>query len=261
VARKGAPAPGEERKLTYTEHLSELRRRIILSVVAVVGCAIAAFSLKDHVLEAIRRPVADLTMVFLTPAELFMAYVKISIMAGLMVAAPFIFFQVWMFVRPGLTRKERVGAAAAIVSGSLFFVVGALFGYLVMLPMTMHFFLQYQTATIRASISFGAYVGFLTSVLVSFGVAFELPLLLVLLTRLRIVNHMLLAKSRKYALLIILVAAAVLTPGPDIVSQIMLAAPMLVLYELSILGSRLFRVKPRDDEVAAGAAGGGTATP
>ena len=235
----------DERKLSYSEHLAELRWRLALSGVAIIACSVGAFTVRESILELVRRPVAGAALVFLNPPELFLSYVKIAIVVGLIVAAPFVFFQVWMFVRPGLTRGERLGVGFAIVSGSFFFAAGTVFGYLVALPMTLRFFLQYQTDEIRAFLSFGSYVGFLTSLLLAFGAAFELPLLVLVLTRLRIVDHTRLARYRKYALLIILIVAAVLTP-PDVVSQLLLAGPMLVLYEISILASRIFRVREGD---------------
>ncbi len=231
------------RTLTYAEHLGELRRRLLLSALAVVATSAAAYAFRGTLVDLARRPVADVPFVFLDPPELFLANVRIAVAAGVVAAAPFVFFQAWMFVRPGLKRGERLVVGFAIVSGSLFFAAGALFGYLVVLPMTLRFFLQYETGAIRASLSFGRYVGFLTSLLLAFGAAFELPLLVLVLARLGIVDAAQLARSRKYAVLAILVVAAVLTP-PDVVSQVLLAGPMLVLYEISILLARLARRRP-----------------
>lgn len=232
-----------ERTLGYVEHLSELRRRLLLSALAVVAASVGAYSFREGLVDLVLRPVAGVPFVFLDPPELFLANIKISIVAGLAVAAPFVFFQVWIFVRPGLKRGERMIVGLAILFGTLFFAAGVLFGYLVALPMTMRFFLQYETGAIRASLSFGSYVGFLTSLLLAFGIAFELPLLVLVLARLGIVDASLLARSRKYALLIILVVAAILTP-PDVVSQLLLAVPMLVLYEIGIVAARLARRRP-----------------
>ena len=229
-----------ERTLSYVEHLSELRRRLLLSALAVVAASVGAYSLRETLVDLVLRPVAAVPFVFLDPPELFLANVKIAIVAGLAVASPFVLFQVWIFVRPGLKRGERMIVGLAILFGTLFFAAGVLFGYLVVLPMTLRFFLQYETAAIRASLSFGSYVGFLTSLLLAFGIAFELPLLVLVLARLGLVDAALLARSRKYALLIILVVAAILTP-PDVVSQLLLAGPMLVLYEIGILAARLAR--------------------
>lgn len=232
-----------EGTLSYVEHLSELRRRLLLSALAVVAASVGAYSLRETLVDLVLRPVAAVPFVFLDPPELFLANVKIAIVAGLAVASPFVLFQVWIFVRPGLKRGERMIVGLAILFGTLFFAAGVLFGYLVVLPMTLRFFLQYETAAIRASLSFGSYVGFLTSLLLAFGIAFELPLLVLVLARLGIVDASLLARSRKYALLIILVVAAILTP-PDVVSQLLLAGPMLVLYEIGILAARLARRGP-----------------
>lgn len=229
-----------ERTLSYVEHLGELRRRLLWSALAIVAASVGAYSWRDTLVGLARRPVADVPFVFLDPPELFLANIRIAIVAGVVAAAPFVFFQIWLFVRPGLKRGERFMVAFAIVFGSLFFAAGAVFGYLVVLPMTLRFFLQYETGAIRASLSFGSYVGFLTSLLLAFGLAFELPLLVMVLARLGIVDAALLARSRKYALLIILIVAAILTP-PDVISQLLLAGPMLVLYEISILLARLAR--------------------
>jgi sec-independent protein translocase protein TatC len=233
-----------DRTLSYAEHLSELRRRLLVSALAVVAASVAAYSFRDALVDLVRRPVADVPFVFLDPPELFLANIKIAVLAGLVIAAPFIFFQIWMFVRPGLKTGERITVGLAILFGTLFFAAGALFGYLVVLPMTLRFFLQYETGAIRASLSFGRYVGFLTSLLLAFGIAFELPMLVLVLARLGIVDARRLARWRKYALLAILIVAAILTP-PDVVSQLLLAGPMLVLYEISIFVARLAR-RPAD---------------
>jgi sec-independent protein translocase protein TatC len=156
-----------------------------------------------------------------------------------MVASPIILYQFWMFVAPGLYKKERRMLAPVVLLSSLFFIGGALFGYFFVFPWGFKFFIGFATDTIRPLPSMKEYFGFSAKLLLAFGLVFELPLVLTFMARLGIVSVDFLKKNRKYAILLIFTAAAILTP-PDVITQIMMALPLMVLYEISIIGARMF---------------------
>ena len=220
--------------MPFLDHVAELRKRLLFAFAALAVGTGASFAFTERLAEYLMRPVDGLTFVYLSPPELFLAYVRIAILAGLVLSSPVILFELWMFVRPGLVRRERRAILAGLFFGALFFAAGASFSFFVILPFTMKFFLQYATDRIEAVFSFGEYVGFVSSLVLSFGAAFELPIVTAILAALGIVKGSTLAAARRYAVLLVFIAAAILTP-PDVVSQVLLALPMLVLFELSVI--------------------------
>lgn len=223
--------------MPFLAHLAELRRRLLWAFAAMAAATIASFPVAGTLAEFLMDPVPGLTFVYLSPPELFLAYVRIAVLAGLMISSPVILFQIWMFVRPGLLKRERRAILAGLFLGAIFFAAGAAFAFLVLLPLTLRFFLQYATERIEALFSFGEYVGFVTSLVLSFGAAFELPVITAILAALGVVKGSTLAKARRYAVLLVFIVAAILTP-PDVVSQVLLALPMLFLFELSVIAAR-----------------------
>jgi sec-independent protein translocase protein TatC len=167
---------------------------------------------------------------------------KVAFVAGLILASPFVLYQIWAFVAPGLYQKEKKYVVPFVLGGTVFFALGVLFGYFVALPVGFKFLLGYATDFIKPMPSMKEYLSFSIKFLLAFGLVFEFPVVLVLLSRIGVVDARTLARQRKYAILLIFVFAAVLTP-PDIVSQVIVALPMIGLYELSILLSRLFGKK------------------
>jgi len=163
-----------------------------------------------------------------------------------MLAAPVILYQFWMFVAPGLYTQERHLLIPIVTLSSLFFVGGALFGYFIVFPLGFKFFLGFANETIRALPSMKEYLSFSSKLLLAFGIVFELPLILTFMAKLGMVTVDLLKKNRKYALLLFFIGAAILTP-PDVVTQIMMAIPLMLLYEVSILGARVFGKKKSDE--------------
>jgi sec-independent protein translocase protein TatC len=159
-----------------------------------------------------------------------------------MLAAPVIIYQFWVFVAPGLYQKERSILLPIVVMSSFFFIGGSLFGYFIVFPFGFKFFLGFASETIRPLISMREYLSLSSKLLLAFGLAFELPLVITFLAKLGLVTVDFLKKNRKYAILLFFVAAAILTP-PDVVTQVMLALPLMALYELSILGAKLFGKK------------------
>ncbi len=246
--------------MAFTEHLSELRKRIIISLLALLAGFIVSFNYSEQIFDvltlplrseirfSIHYPVISLiptkiknpSLVFLAPAEALWMHLKVSFVAGLLLSLPVTLYQLWKFVSPGLLLKEKKYIAPFIVTASLLFLTGASFCFLFVLPFAMSFLLTYKTASMTPMLSVGSYVDFCLKFILSFGAVFELPIVIVLLTRMGIVTPKTLAKHRKYAILLAFVIAAVLTPTPDAFNQTLMAVPIIVLYEAGILVSRFF---------------------
>jgi sec-independent protein translocase protein TatC len=190
--------------------------------------------------------VPDISFVFISPAELLLSYIKIAVIIGLSVSSPFLIMQVWLFVSPGLEKKERRTMLFSLLFGGVFFILGAVFAYVVVLPLILEFFMGFQVEGIEEMISFSSYLSLIVNTVLSFGLIFELPSIMVIMVRFGIVKVRFLRKNRKYIILVIFVVAAVLTP-PDIISQTLLALPMILLFELGIFLSRIVERK-RDKE-------------
>ena len=170
-------------KLTLTEHLGELRKRLIISFMAIIICAFAAYRYMDKIIDIITRPAGELEFIYLSPPELFMAYIKISLVLGLIISSPIVLLQIWGFVKPGLKKKEKKYVVFALSMGTIFLLMGVVFAYYIIVPMTIKFFIGVTVDRITPSFSFANYVGFVSSLLLSFGLVFELPLLIILLTQ------------------------------------------------------------------------------
>jgi sec-independent protein translocase protein TatC len=234
----------EEGKAPFTAHLEELRKRLITCFIAVgVGFAIC-YGFKEKLFQILVQPLLRVmetgeTLIFTGLPEAFFTYLKVALLSGLMLAAPIIIYQFWMFVAPGLYDREKRLMLPIIFLSSFFFVGGALFGYFIVFPWGFKFFLGFADDYIRALPSMKEYMGFSAKLLLAFGLVFELPLVITFLAKLGLVSVDFLKKNRKYALLLFFAGAAILTP-PDVVTQIMMALPLMLLYEISILGARIF---------------------
>jgi sec-independent protein translocase protein TatC len=249
----------EEDKLPFTAHLVELRDRLIKCVAAVgIGFALA-YGFKEKLFEMLCLPLIRALqsgdkLIFTGLTEAFFTYMMVALMAGLILAAPVIIYQFWMFVAPGLYKKERMALLPAVMLSTVFFVGGALFGYFFVFPVGFKFLLGFASETIRPLPTMKEYLDFAVKMLLAFGLAFELPIVLTLMARLGIVTAESLKKIRRYSIVMAFFLGAILTPGPDVVSQLMMSVPLVILYELSIIGARIFGRKP--DEVPAEAEAG-----
>lgn len=242
----------EEKKagtMSVAGHLRELRKRLVNSVCAVLGFSVLAFIFIQKFVDLMLRLSSDFSFVYLAPAELVTAYLRLAVVLGLVFASPVILWQVWAFVSPGLTDGERRSGKIALVAGFGFFLIGALFCYAVVLPMTLSFFYGFNSSKdIAASISFDSYMTFVLGMLVVFGAVFEMPVLSYLLGRVGVLHADWLRKGRKYAILLIFIVAAIITP-PDVVSQVMTAIPMIALYELSaVVCARAEKNRPPEEK-------------
>ena len=241
----------EEDKQPFTNHLDELRKRLITSFYAVgIGFA-ACYAFKEKLFYVLVAPLQKAmksgdTLIYTHLPEAFFTFLKTALISGIILASPVLLYQFWMFVAPGLYDREKKLLIPILFLSTLFFTGGALFGYFIVFPWGFKFFLSFATDTIRPMPSMKEYLGFASKLLLAFGIVFELPLVLTFLARLGIVSVEFLKKYRKYAILIFFVGAAMLTP-PDVVTQIMMALPLMLLYEISIIGARIFG-KKRDDE-------------
>jgi sec-independent protein translocase protein TatC len=242
----------EASKLPFTAHLEELRKRLIVCFVAVgIGFALS-YGFKETLFNILVNPLVKVmkpgdSLIFTGLPEAFFTYLKVAFLAGLMLAAPIIIYQFWMFVAPGLYDREKRLMLPIVMLSSFFFVGGALFGYFVVFPWGFKFFLGFASETIRPMPSMKEYLGFSAKLLLAFGLVFELPLVITFLARLGIVSVDFLKKKRKYALLVFFAGSAILTP-PDVVTQIMMALPLMLLYEISIFGARIFGRKTDNEE-------------
>ena len=244
----------EDEKLPFTSHLEELRKRLIVSFIAVGVGFVVSFGFKERLFKILVYPLINVmkpgeTLIYTGLPEAFFTYLKVSFLTGLILASPILLYEFWMFVAPGLYKNERRMMAPIVLLSTLFFVGGSLFGYFFVFPWGFKFFLGFATDTIRPLPSMKEYFGFSAKLLLAFGVVFELPLVLTFLARLGIVSVGFLKKNRKYAILLIFTGAAILTP-PDVITQVLMAVPLMALYEISIIGARLFGKKKAKEETS-----------
>jgi sec-independent protein translocase protein TatC len=237
----------DEKKLPLTAHLQELRKRLILSFIAVGAGFVFCYAFAESIFNILAAPLIKMmpnggSLVFISVAEAFFTYMKVAFVAGLILTSPFVLYQIWAFVAPGLYQKEKKYVVPFVLGGSVFFALGVLFGYFIALPVGFKFLLGYATDFIKPMPSMKEYLSFSIKFLLAFGLVFEFPVVLVLLARIGVVDAKTLARQRKYAILLIFIFAAVMTP-PDLISQVLMALPLMGLYELSILLSRIFGKK------------------
>ncbi|WMJ85532.1 twin-arginine translocase subunit TatC [Anaerocolumna sp. MB42-C2] len=222
-------------KMSLVEHLSEFRKRLIVVAVCFFISTIASFYFSQEFVDRLVLLGKGYTFIYISPSELFMQYINLSVIAGIVITSPVILFELWKFLCPGLLLKEKAIMCFAFLSGFAFFLIGAAFAYFIMVPFLLQYFLKVDTTqTIKPMISFANYVSFITSSLLTFGLIFEMPIISMVLSNLGFLKPQWLVKSRKAVIVAIFVIAAILTP-PDIISQIMVAIPMLLLYELSVI--------------------------
>ena len=238
--------------MSLSGHLKELRNRIIvvLLVLLVGFCVCLAFSPKLMTLLTNMGKDYGYIYVYIAPAETLLVEFSIALIGGLVLTFPVLGYNIFAFCSPGLKRRERSFVRASLLGGTVFFVLGVLFAYYISLPFMLRFLIQLTgSVDVSASISIQQYCNFLMTVFVIFGIVFEMPVITVLLTSLGILKTEWMVKARKIAIVLIFLLAAFITP-PDVVSQLMVAGPMLLLYELSILLSKLFARRKRagDDE-------------
>ena len=233
---------GPDGSMSLSGHLKELRNRVLVCVLALLAGFVACLSLAPRLVTML----TDMGMaynyvyVYIAPQELLMVYISLALTGGLVAAFPFIAYHAYAFCGPGLKQKEKVFMLGTLFFGTVCFCAGVLFAYCLSVPFMLRFLIQFSGQVhVSASISIQEYVNFLLTVFVIFGAVFELPVISVLLTMLGILRAEWMAKGRRVMIVVIFLLAAIITP-PDVVSQVMVAVPMICLYELSIFLCRLF---------------------
>ena len=237
-------------RMSFLDHLDELRRRIIYAALAVAAGFLISFLFIDEIFNFIMRPLQQLlppggTLIYTDPTEAFLLYIKIALIAGLLLASPAVMLQVWLFVAPGLYSHEKKWAIPFVAMSSFFFVLGAAFSHYVVFPLTWRFFVSFATDILtfmpRIEPAFSIYL----RLLFAFGLIFQMPTLVLFLARMGLVSARFLSRNFKYAVLIMVVVSAVVTPDGGGVSLLAMTGPMILLYGLSIVLAWLFGKKER----------------
>jgi len=234
-------------KMSFLEHLEELRKRLIVAVLAVFAGFLLCWHYADRIFAKMQEPLLQYLpngdkLAYTKLTGPFFMYMKVAFFAGLFVAAPVVLLQLWLFIAPGLYKNERRYAAPFILFASLFFLAGGYFGYRVLLPGTCAFFVE-TGKQFKQMIVIDDYFSFASTIILAAGLIFETPILIFFLARLGIVTPAFLLQKFKYAIVLAFIIAAVVTPTPDMVTQTFLALPMIVLYALGILIAYLFGKK------------------
>ena len=232
IAKIWRKAIGSDDKLPFTDHLDELRHRLIISLVGVgLGFAVS-YGFSQQLLLLLQRPMPT-RLVFIAPTEAFFVNLKVAFYAGLFLSVPLLLFQVWKFVAPGLYEHERRYSFPFLIISTILFLLGAIFAYAVILPIALHFLIAQGGELWQPNITLSNYLSFCMRLILAAGLVFEFPVLMYFLAKVGVVTPEFLVKNRKYAVLLAFVIAAILTP-PDVFSQVLLAVPLFLLFEVSI---------------------------
>ncbi|MFW6266014.1 MAG: twin-arginine translocase subunit TatC [Halanaerobiales bacterium] len=226
-----------EEKMSLVDHLIELRTRLITTIVLVIICAVGGYIFVDHIIDFLTAPVGK-ELVFLSPTEAFISRIKVALFSGFLISLPVIFYQGWSYLLPALKDNEKKFLFIILPFSLIFFFGGLAFGFLVVIPFAVRFFLSFASEALIPMFSLHNYLSFVISVLIPFGIIFELPLIVSLLTKLNLISSSFLRKKRKIAIVLVFIFAAILTP-PDIISQLLMAGPLILIYEGSILIARI----------------------
>ncbi|MFQ6007592.1 MAG: twin-arginine translocase subunit TatC [Candidatus Zixiibacteriota bacterium] len=234
--------------MPFLDHLEELRRRLLKSIVAVVVMALVAFYFSEELMSFLVTPLGDIKLHVTEVTGSFYAYLKVSLVAGVVAASPIVFYQLWAFIAPGLYQHEKARVLPLVLVSTILFLIGASFCYLVVLPFSLKFLIGFSGDLLSPIITVGSYLTFAGILMLAFGVGFEMPVVAYFLGRVGLISSRFLAKGRRYAIVLILIIAAVLTPTPDVATQLMLAGPLYLLYEVSIILVKVTGRKRQQEE-------------
>lgn len=234
-----------DRPLTLIEHLDELRKRIIVCLISFGLASAISIPFTAYILRILKLPGSGVIdrLAFFSPQEAFLIYMRIAFFSGLVISMPVILHQVWIFIHPAIEEKLRRGTSLFITFSFASFIAGCFFAYFILIPPALKFLLSFATDELEPVISAASYISFVISLILSCGLVFQMPILSLILTKFGIINAKFLRKKYKYAILIILIIAAIITPTADAFNMMALALPMLLLYEISIWVSYLAKPK------------------
>ena len=221
----------EASSMSVVDHLSELRTRLVIAIVAIIIGTLGAYYYVEDILQILVAPAGKLY--YTKPTEAFFTYMKISLVAGCIVSSPVWFYQIWAFIVPALSKGEKRVTFMVVPTAVVLFVVGVLFSYYLVLPMAIQFFIGFGTDELQPLFSIGQYIDFVIAFILPFGITFELPLILIALGILGILSSDRLREYRKMFILLAFIIGAAISPTPDMLSQTMIAGPMILLYEIS----------------------------
>jgi sec-independent protein translocase protein TatC len=231
--------------MSFLEHLDELRMRLTVSAFALLGGFLVAFAFSAYVFDFIMRPLQAVLppggqLVYTEPAEAFLLYLKIAALAGVVLAAPIVMWQLWLFIAPGLYTNEKRYAIPFVLLSSVFFIGGAAFSHFVVFPVAWRFFAGFGSDFVEFMPRIAPAFSLYAKMMLAMGAVFQMPTLVLFLARMGVITARFLVRQIKYAILVMFILAAILTPGPDVVSQLLMAAPMILLYAVSILIAWVF---------------------
>lgn len=224
--------PNEEADMPISGHLQEFRKRLIVCLVVVAVASVAAYQFVEEIIAVISAPAGKLY--FLNPTEVFFSYLEIAICTGVLVTLPVLCYEIWQFVRPALASTEQHAVLWLVPFAVLLFYAGLAFSFFLVLPAAVQFFMGFSTDTLQPMFSLSSYLSFFIAFMMPFGVVFELPLILFFLGKLGIVSSVFLKRKRRILIVLAFVFAGVISPTTDVFTQVMIAIPMIVLYEVSI---------------------------
>lgn len=240
-------------EMPFLEHLEELRWRIIKALISVAAFTILSFTISDYILDWLLFPStqlkAQISLQVLKVQAVFIIKLEIALIVGIILSLPVILFQIWAFLSPGLHSHEKKYVWPLIFFAMISFCFGGAFAYYILIPFTLEFFLALAPANVSNNIAIDFYFGFIFRIILVFGLVFELPVLSIILSRLGLITPSFLRKYRRHSMVIFFIVAAILTP-PDPTTQIMLAIPLVLLYEVTIFISYIFQKKRKKEEEA-----------
>lgn len=229
----------DEKEMPLLEHLYELRVRLLRATIALLIGTVIGFFFARPLLRLLIKPTGGISLQALSPTESIAVFMRVALIAGITIAMPAVLYQALRYILPGLTPVERRALFWVLPGATFLFIVGALFAYLVMLPAAIPFLQGFMADIIQPGWAANTYISFVTALIFWVGLSFETPLIFFFLAKVGIVDHRKLAQWRKYAVLLIAILAAAITPTPDPFNMILVMAPLIVLYELSIVLARL----------------------
>lgn len=225
-----------ESRMSFVSHLRELRNRIFTVAAFFIIVSCISYMYVDQIFTYLIEVSPGYSFIYTDPAELFMQYFKLSLMIGLIASVPLIAYEIWAFVCPGLKQNEKNALTIALVAGFLFFIIGAVFAYVVIIPTMLEFFVNVSVSgNVKPAITVQNYISFLLSLMITFGIIFEIPVITSMLTYLGLIKSVYLVKGRRYCIFAIFLISAIVTPTTDIINLLMMSVPMMILFEISIV--------------------------